>query len=331
MFASATSLRRAMSCQFQFYAVDILKYREPSNSNLMFGIVMDETLNYNYGEKITSGKDLPKSHLQDFFRTHFDAQKEKVELWEDEDPVKLKEAGTEGVGLFHQDVIGTVMPARIQPKLSMTFANTNLILSGRPDVDEATGGIIDNKTAKASKPDTFINQSPQPPIYSILLDFEKSQKQAQTTELIVHQKIQEVRFDILVKTKKPKIQQLKVAITPEDRKAALGVIANTVKMIKSLKDSDNFPPTAFFRGGWECGYCPVAKLCRETWGLNIPESKLSKSAPPLSKKDGDEALGQFQEKIKKGDVKGALKGLEKDITKKGVIDPEEEMRRSILV
>jgi len=49
----------------------------------------------------------------------------------------------------------------------------------------------------------------------------------------------------------------------------------------------NFPPDAFFRQGWECGYCAVAKLCRQTWGLDIPESKLSKTAaakPPAPKK-----------------------------------------------
>lgn len=319
LFASATSLRRLMSCPFQFYAFDILKYREPSNANLFFGTVFDETLNYNYGEKITSGKDLPKSTLQDYFRAQFDAGKDKVELWKDEQPDALKETGTSGVDVFREEVTDMVHPVKVQPKLSMTFSNANVILNGRPDVLDKSTVIVDNKTSAKTQPDTYIKQALQPPIYSIL-----SKEEAQ--------KDQEVRFDILVKTKKPKVQQLKVTITDQHRQATLKVIANQLDLLSAMKERQNFPPSAFYRGGWECGYCAVAGLCRKTWGLDIPESKLTTQASaPLAKKDHDEALGQFEEQIKQGKVQEALAGLEKTVKKKGVHDPEEDAKRSILI
>lgn len=313
-----------MSCDFQFYGVDILKYKDKTNSNLMFGILLDETLNFNYGEKITSGKDLPTSTLQDFFRTKFDAEKDKVELWEEDDePAVLKEKGTAGVERFAVEVMPTVHPEKIQPKLSLTFKDANVIMSGRPDVVEKSGQIIDNKTAKASKPETYIKQSPQPVTYSTLLEHMKGG--LALTD-------QEIRFDVLVKTKKPKIQQLKDVITAEKRAAYLKVVANLIELLKIKKEKKNFPPTAYYRGGWECGYCPVAELCRATWGLDIPESKLvHPSALPLSKKHQEEAEGQFKEKIKHGKIQEALGDLEKAVQKNGIVDPEAESKRSIIV
>lgn len=262
-------------CKFQWYALYRLKYKEPLNHNLFFGLRFDDTLNYNYGEKITSDKDLPKGDLQDYFRTQWDAQKDQVAAWEDQTPDNLKEIGTNGLSVFYDEVVGEVHPAQVQPKLRMTFEDENVILSGRPDVLEVSNQIIDNKTAKASKPETYIKQAIQPPIYSIL------------TNPLGSTKPQEVRFDVLVKTKKPKVQPLKTVVTQEQRDATLKVVASTVDVIRMMEEKKNFPPDAFFRQGWECGYCAVAKLCRKTWGLNIPESKLHKNIaakPPEPKK-----------------------------------------------
>jgi hypothetical protein len=197
-----------------------------------------------------------------------------VDAWEDQDPDNLKEVGTKGLDIFYDEVVSEVHPAKVQPKLRMTFEDSNVILSGRPDVLEKSNQIIDNKTAKASKPETYIKQAIQPPIYSILTNPEEK-------------KPQEVRFDVLVKTKKPKVQPLKTVVTQEKRDATLKVVANTVDAIRMMKAKKNFPPDAFFRQGWECGYCPVANLCRKTWGLDIPESKLHKNVaakPPEPKK-----------------------------------------------
>lgn len=267
---SPSAAKSFMSCEFQYLGKYILKIREPKNSNLFFGDVIDATANYNYGHKAISEKDLPKDDLKDFFRSKFDVEKESCTDWaEDSDPAQLKEVGTAAVDVLYQEVMTHVRPEEVQPRLEMEFENSPLKLVGYPDFIERpaapgqVGVIGDNKTSKRAHPDTFIKQAMQPVVYSVMKDGVSDVKR-------------EVRFDVLVRTKKPKVQQLKDVITREYREATLKVIANILAKINLSKQAKNFLPTAYFRGGWECGYCSIADLCRKTWGLPIPESRLKK-------------------------------------------------------
>lgn len=326
MWTSASQLASLMRCKFQFYGAHILKYKDPVNSNLYFGSMFDETLNYNYGDKKTSEKDLPKATLQDFFRTQFDAQKEKVVEWA-EDANVLKELGTKGVGVFYDEVIPDVMPAEVQPKLSLTFKGDNVIMNGRPDVIEiAAKGhqIVDNKTSVRAQTETYIKQALQPVIYSIMTG------DGSTAD-------REVRYDILVKTKVPKYQPLKTIITEGHRQAALKVIKNHLDLVKVMKEKKNFPPDAFFRGGWECGYCPVAGLCKQVWGLDIPESKIAQKAKakaPVSLEMEADILAKASEvKAKGGDVPNVIEQLKplEDAAKKKHVGPEDDEFRAITI
>jgi hypothetical protein len=329
IYTSASQLGSFMRCAFQFYGVHILKYKDPINSNLHFGVMFDETLNYNYGEKKTSEKDLPKSTLQDFFRTTWDAKKDSVMEW-DGDPKDLKEMGTKGIGIFYDEVMPGVQPAEVQPKLSLTFKNENVILRGRPDVVEVPSKgdqIIDNKTAAQSKPESFIRQSLQPVLYSIMTGDGST-------------KDREVRLDILVKTKSPKYQPLKMLVTEAHRQAALKTIKNTLDLIELQKKAKNFPPTAFYRAGWECGYCAVRELCKSVWGLDVPESAIAKKEAKAKLK----AIGPASADVEKAAIEKAAKMWAKDdhvpnvieqlkdiedAAKKKPIDPDDEKHREI--
>jgi hypothetical protein len=329
IYTSASQLGSFLRCAFQFYGVHILKYKDPVNSNLHFGVTFDETLNYNYGEKKTSEKDLPKSTLQDFFRTTWDAQQGKVQEW-DGDPKDLKELGTKGIGIFYDEVMPGVQPAEVQPKLSLTFKNENVVLRGRPDVVEVAAKgdqIIDNKTASASKQESFIRQGLQPVLYSIMTGDGST-------------KDREVRLDILVKTKTPKYQPLKMLVTEAHRQAALKTIKNTLDLIELQKKAKNFPPTAFYRQGWECGYCAVRELCKSVWGLDVPESAIAKKEAkaklkalgPASADVEKEAFAKSAEIIAKGGkVPNVIEGLKaiEDAAKLKPVDPDDEKYREI--
>jgi hypothetical protein len=331
IYTSASQLGSYLRCSFQFYGIHILKYRDPVNSNLHFGSTFDETLNYNYGEKKTSEKDLPKNVLQDYFRTIFDAQKDKVLEW-DGNPADLKEMGTKGVALFYDEVMPSVQPAEVQPKLSLTFKNENVILRGRPDVVEVPSKgdqIIDNKTSTREQKDPYIRQSLQPVLYSIMTGDGST-------------KDREVRLDILVKTKVPKYMPLKMLVTEGHRQAALKTIKNTLDLIELQKKAKNFPPTAFFRGGWECSYCGVRELCKSVWGLDVPESAIAKKEAkakakalgPASAEVEKEAFAKAAETVKKGgsvmNVIEQLKGIE-DAAKSAPTDPDDERYREISI
>lgn len=227
----------------------------------MYGFVHDDAVNFDYGHKRTAGKDLPKSDVQDYFRSSFDAAKDKVLDWDGEDPADIKETGTKGINIFYDEVMQAVQPAEVQPKLEMSFKDSGLKLVGRPDFFETSGTIGDNKTSRAKKQDEFISQAVQPVYYSVLKDGLSD----------VHR---EVRYDILVRTKVPKVQQMKVVIDQAYREASLRVLSSFVQKVNTQLSAKNFPPTAFFRKSWECGYCPVKDLCRKVWGLPVGESKL---------------------------------------------------------
>lgn len=261
--ASPTTIERLTRCEFQFYATDILKYKEPANSNLIYGFVHDDAVNFDYGHKKQSGKDLPKSDVQDYFRTSFDASKDRVLDWEGEDPKALKDIGTNGVSVFYDEVMETVQPSEVQPKLEMTFKDSGLTLVGRPDFFETSGTIGDNKTSKAKKQDGFIAQSAQPLFYSILKDGLTDTKR-------------EVRYDILVHTKTGKIsvQQMKIVVDKAYREFGLRTLSAFTEKVNLQLAAKNFPPTAYLRKDWACDYCGVKDLCRKVWGTPVGESKL---------------------------------------------------------
>lgn len=281
---SASALTTLSKCPFQFYAIYILRIKQSLNHALFFGNVFDDTMNYNYEDKITSGKDLPKDVVQDFFATKFDSAQATVEDWEEQKPKQLREIGIGGVKLFLEEITPHVQVEEVQPKLSMTFKESNLVLTGYPDFIETVGTIGDNKTGGKSKRQSDIDQAIQPVVYSLFKD--------QLTD-----NVREVRFDVLVKNKKPKVQQIKTVMTKERRQAGLKYISNSVSYIQTLKDAQNFPPLAFFRpGSWECGYCSASDLCRKTWGLDIPESKTQKVIPV-----SDETVEKAKKQLKKED------------------------------
>jgi len=256
-------------CPKQYYFGYVLKVKRPTNQALYFGRKFDETLNYNYGNKRITDHDLPADDLKDFFRTGWEAEKEQVEHWEGEDPDGLKELGTKGVDEFAKEVTPAVHIEEVQPKFQMTFKQSNVVLTGIPDFVERCGTIGDNKTSGRSYDENKILQAHQPVIYSLSKDWNSD-------------KPREVRYDVLVKTKKPKVQQLKLLVTKEYRDAELQYLANVVEWIRSMLASKNFPPTAFHRGGWECGYCPYNDMCRKVTGLPIPQPKTKPE--PLPKK-----------------------------------------------
>jgi hypothetical protein len=317
--ASPSTMDRLARCEFQFYAVDILKYKEPANSAMVYGFVHDDAINYDYGHKRTAGKNLPKGDVKDYFRSSFDAKKEQVLDWDGEDPSKLKEVGTNGIDLFYEEVMKEVHPVEVQPKLEMSFQGNDLKLVGRPDFFEESGTIGDNKTSKAKKADEFIAQSTQPVFYSVLKDGLSDEKR-------------EVRYDVLVHTKTGKlsIQQMKVVIDKTYREGALQVFSAFIQKVNTQLQAKNFPPTAYFRKSWECGYCPVKDLCRKVWKLPVGESKLevilSNKEAAKEASGGNDDIIQKLKKVK--EVNEAI--TEKAISEIKVVDVT-MIKRNIII
>lgn len=293
---SASTFKTAVSCPKQFELMYLWKVFLPTSEGLFFGRVTDEAVSYNYAQKVHSDKDLPRDEIKDFFRTKFKETKDQVDDWGGADPDDVLEEGTGALDIFYNDVMRQVRPRAVQEKLRMSFSNSPLVVSGVPDVIEKTEVIADTKTAKRAKSDSFL-QAPQPVFYSLLLDWS-------------HEKPREFRYDILVRTKKPKVQQMKTLVTKEYRDATLHQIAAVHEEINAkLQAGQTFLPTAFYRGGWECGYCSVSEICRKVTGLPIPK-------PAATEKE----IASADSKINKEIIEKAKSGVK----------PVSEIKRNII-
>lgn len=266
---SPSSVSTYARCRFQYFVLKVLGYREPSGSDLVYGFAHDDAVNWDYGHKKTSSTNRPKDDVKDYFRSSWEAKKDEVLDWEEENPSIIKEQGTKGVDIFYDEVMKVVVPVEVQLNLELPFKGTKFKLVGRPDFLEKIGAIGDNKTSRDRKPDEFISQGTQPVLYSLMLDG-------------VDGKPREVRYDILVRGRaktaeraKPYVQQLKMVIDPSYRAGALKSVSSYVTDINNSLATKNFPANAYFSAhAWACKRCGCKDLCRKVWGLPVGLSKV---------------------------------------------------------
>jgi len=106
--------------------------------------------------------------------------------------------------------------------------------------------IIDNKTASKSLSQQMAEQDHQMTAYSYLLATNKYIPPASTVQC---------RFDVLLKLKEPKIQNIQTSRTRSDRRR----FARLSNMVLSGIDSNIFIPNP----SWMCPTCQYAKACSE--------------------------------------------------------------------
>jgi hypothetical protein len=257
---SVSSIRDFCTCKFKYYGIYELKALRQTNSTMFFGTCVDFAVSKDYENKKGTDKNLPVSDVQEIFAAKFDAEKETVDVWEPgDDKVGTKDYGVEAVKVFSEEISKKIIPLEVQPYLRMTFEGSALEFNGKPDVVEVTGQIRDTKTTKKSWSQDALKRQIQPVGYSFLLDK-------------MEEKDRECWMDILVRTKVPKVQQMKVDVNPAAKKYFLQYLSSIVHAVNSCYAANSFPPEAFYRNDPMCSekYCVVAPLCRQTWGLDIP-------------------------------------------------------------
>jgi hypothetical protein len=261
---SVSKIQEFLKCPFSFYGKYILKIPQKRKLSVVLGAIFDETINENYSAKLFSDKDLPSKEVVEIFASKFENEIQTIEIWDDEEiennPSIIKDIMTSGVELFHKEVCHFVNPESVQPFLKMSFKNSPITIFGKPDVIEIEDrSIRDNKTSGRAWQENKANQMLQPLAYDLF-------------KYGIGKNIRsEFFYDILIKTKKPKIQQIKVIIDDEKRKNFLRFMHSIVKQIDNSLAEDNFPPSAYYRADPLCSqkYCPVWKGCENRYHIKI--------------------------------------------------------------
>lgn len=250
-FLSPTKISMYAKCPYQYYCRYVLFLKRPPGAALTFGGSFDVGINENYRHKEVKRKDLPVKQVKELFSAAWEEKKGNTLFLPDEKPGEIKDIGIKCVDVFHKEICKKVQPVKgsVQKKIVIPFPNVDYDILGYLDVtDEKTGERVDNKTAGRSWPEDRPLKEIQPIIYTL-----------------GDKGVSHFRYDIAVKTKVPKTQQLKRVVTPVEKAGILRYIAH----VKDAIDNEIFFPR---REHTMCShrFCGYAELCEKEFGWTIP-------------------------------------------------------------
>lgn len=239
---SVTQMKMYLRCplQYQFRYIDGLKI--PPVSAMTLGKSIHSALEVNYSQKIKSKVDLKIEQVIDAFSDYWNQKSKETIFEKDEKPGEVKDDGIKLINVYHNQISPTIQPKLVEKEFELEFSNVPYTLKGYIDLVDIDRVIIDHKTTKRSMVESDVATDIQLTCYalayrSILGDQEK-----------------ELRFDVIVRNKTPKIQQIPTTRTQADIDRFLKILAY---VSKAIKEGIFYPSPNFL-----CGSCGYSGLCK---------------------------------------------------------------------
>jgi hypothetical protein len=187
-----------LKCARQYMHRYLLGEITPPNAALTLGSSVDTAVTHNFEQKIETKTDLKIDYVVDIFSTDYENRKTETE-W-DEDPGKIKDIGVKLIRLHQETAAPKIQPVSVQETF---FIDTDVGygLTGTMDLTDENDFIRDTKTSKSSYSEEKVSDSLQATMYSTA--FEVNRGKAPKGFV----------FDVLVKTKEPKYQEIKGEIS----------------------------------------------------------------------------------------------------------------------
>jgi putative RecB family exonuclease len=241
---SVTQLSMYLRCPLQYFFRYACGLKTPPTGDMTLGRTVHEVIAENYRQKMKTRQDLPVSQLVDMFSDRWEHQIEETAFDGEDKPGLLKDDGIRLVGLYHKAIAPTVQPVEVEREFLVETGATSLPLKGYIDLIDDKGTIVDHKTAKRSYPEDAAEKDIQLTAY------------AMAYRKLFGKDANGVRFDIMVRNKQPKVQQLPATRTQEDIDRFLAI----AEQIERGINSEIFYPNE----GYMCGYCGFGEMC-EKW------------------------------------------------------------------
>lgn len=240
---SVSQLKMYLRCplQYKFRYLDGLII--PPRSELTLGKSIHGTLEENYRQKIKTEIDLPLEYITDLFSDTWDKAVVDTIFDEDEKPGKVKDDGIALLKSYHKIVAPKVQPVEVESEFNLPIEDEDYTLKGYIDLIDKNDLIIDHKTTKRSMRQDVIDSDLQLTAYS--LAYRK----------VTGEKEKGLRFDVMVRTKVPKIQQIPTTRSEEDIRRFLKRLVYVNKAI----ESGIFYPNENFM----CSRCGYRALCKK--------------------------------------------------------------------
>lgn len=156
------------SCPRKWEFSKIHRIRKPRKATLIEGSVYHSTVQYNFTEKMKTGKDLPMSELADVYGALWSAEvsssKEGVD-WGDYKEEAYKKEGLELVSAYMRDMASTITPYAVErtyPSEVGSLKIDGLTFTFRVDLITEKGHVIDHKTSSKRYSQSEVDKKLQP-------------------------------------------------------------------------------------------------------------------------------------------------------------------------
>lgn len=268
---SASQITMFQRCPEQYRRRYLLGEKARPGAALIWGSADHYAHEQNFGQKITTGTDIPEEDVKLAFAEGFDRAVDRnggqSEIEWDEKPGTLKDKGVALVGVYHQQVSPRIQPVAVEEKFTIHIPQVPVPVIGYVDVvTEAVG--IERKTAgrkeSVPKPDWRI----QGLIYQAV-------------------KRMPVEWHISAKTKVPGVYtaveepRLLLPLNHATVDATLQLMQTVAKAITgyhNLYGPDDPWPGAITHP-WACGYCGYRPTC--PWWAGENAVPVPADMPPL--------------------------------------------------
>jgi CRISPR/Cas system-associated exonuclease Cas4 (RecB family) len=240
---SFTQLSTFLRCPRQYD----YRYRQRlplvTTGTLLQGRIYHSVAERNYRQKVQSSVDLPEDELTGQCAEWFDEAVRIEEVdFENQDPATLKEQAVELVRLYTREIATAVRPALVEKPFRLSLgAEFPYDLTGRWDVIDADGVIIDNKVFAKTPSQADLDADLQLTLYALAY------------RLLFQEEEAALRIDAAVKTKEPKVVQLRTTRTNAECRWLLRLIEEAVDAIER--------GACYPNPGWQCRYCAFSEGC----------------------------------------------------------------------
>lgn len=241
---SQSEINTFLKCGKQWEFRYVMGLKTAPRAALTLGKSVDRGVTANLIEKIKTGNLLPLEAVLDAYSSEFDRSKPETE-WGEDDAGQQKDMGVKLVTLHHEQIAPKIEPAAVQENFEIE-TDQGYSLTGTLDVLEKNLTVVDTKTSKKAYSETAVEEEIQPALY----DF--------AVEALSGKPSPGFRFDVLIKTKVPRVQQVSGKVSPQAREFLFESIN---QMHKAVEAGVTLPAPA---GAWWCSkeWCGYWSRCK---------------------------------------------------------------------
>jgi len=244
---SASQVGTFIGCAAAWAFAKIDKLPDPPTATQSLGSAIHEAvLDVNFSQKVRTGRDLPSADVVDAFRKSWEKRLDETTFRDSDSPDQFEQQGIGLVQKYMSDAAPWIRPVAVEQSIEGKIAGVRV--RARIDLIEEDGRVVELKTSSRS------SSSIRPDHLFQLSTYDTLSKQANG----------QVRVDLLVRNKTPKLVQIRQDITAPSHQWVQRVYPAAQKAMRSGVYLPN-------RSSYLCSrtQCSFWRACEARWGGKV--------------------------------------------------------------